>query len=132
MAILKSRRRKHGRNERLRYRKIGIPPAGIEYAHDKRTGDPAISTLRDLGAVSEREVSRMSGIGPGALQQLRIYLRKPGPTLELHTRSKAVATIFDAKSLTAIDAWAVDQDIPSRAEAVRRLVELGLRAKAKR
>lgn len=92
-----------------------------------------ISTLRDLGAVSEREVSRMSGIGPGALQQLRIYLRKPDPTLELHTRSKAVATIFDAKSLTAIDAWAVDQDIPSRAEAVRRLVDLGLALpKAKR
>jgi len=34
--------------------------------------------------------------------------------------------------LRAIDAWAAEQeDLPSRSDAIRRLVELGLRAKAK-
>jgi Arc/MetJ-type ribon-helix-helix transcriptional regulator len=31
--------------------------------------------------------------------------------------------------ITEIDAWAADNDLPSRSEAIRRLVELGLKAK---
>jgi hypothetical protein len=40
---------------------------------------------------------------------------------------------FDDEQLEAVDAWRAKQpDVPTRSEAVRRLVELGLQARAKR
>jgi hypothetical protein len=40
---------------------------------------------------------------------------------------------FDDERLEAVDAWRAKQpDVPTRSEAVRRLVELGLQARAKR
>lgn len=49
-------------------------------------------------------------------------------------RPHAVSVIFEARTLNAIDAWASEHDVVgSRAEAVRRLVDLALiTAKKKR
>jgi hypothetical protein len=86
-----------------------------------------IYTLHELRMLTERDLSVMPGIGPKAFNQLRIYVRKHGPTIEIHKRPRIVAAQFDPKSLTAIDAWALEQEgITSRPEAIRRLVERGL------
>ena len=37
---------------------------------------------------------------------------------------------FEVQAMKALDAWAEEQDV-SRSEAIRRLVEIGLRAKGK-
>ena len=43
-----------------------------------------------------------------------------------------IGTRWPDSTVTAIDAWAKQQeDEPSRSEAIRRLVELGLKAKGK-
>ena len=91
-----------------------------------------VYTLRDLTALTEREVSRMAGIGEKARSILAIYLRKEGPSVEIHNRRKSVSTIFEPAELTSIDAWALDNAAISRAEAIRRLVELGLKAKERK
>jgi hypothetical protein len=52
-----------------------------------------------------------------------------GPVQEMHDRPRTVPVSFDPGALIAIDAWALDNtDIKSRAEAVRRLVEMNLAA----
>ena len=60
---------------------------------------------------------------------LRLYLRAEDPTLEIHTRSGEVTVQFGPNALTAIDSWALENGRLSRAEAVRRLVGLGLASK---
>jgi metal-responsive CopG/Arc/MetJ family transcriptional regulator len=40
-----------------------------------------------------------------------------------------VTTRFPEKVIAGVDKWASKNDVPNRAEAIRRLVELGLKAK---
>jgi hypothetical protein len=67
-------------------------------------------------------------------------MAKPTPeTLEMTEKVKqrlieiAATFIFDQDQLTLIDNWIADQSAPAldRNEAIRRLVELGLKAKGK-
>ena len=54
--------------------------------------------------------------------------RGPAPT----GKGVQVVVRLQPAPLTALDAWAAKQDDqPTRAEAIRRLVELGLKAKGK-
>jgi hypothetical protein len=54
--------------------------------------------------------------------------RGPAPT----GKGVQVVVRMQPAPLSALDAWAANQkDGPTRAEAIRRLVELGLKAKAK-
>jgi uncharacterized protein len=55
--------------------------------------------------------------------------RPPGPEPQTHALQTRVSTEFLAK----VDSWRREEpDLPSRTEAIRRLVELGLAASAKR
>ena len=86
-----------------------------------------ICTLAEVGKLTEWDLSVMPGIGPKAISQLRVYLRRPGPAMEIHDRPRIVSISFEPDVLTAIDAWALDNGVNgSRAEAVRRLVGLSL------
>jgi hypothetical protein len=46
-------------------------------------------------------------------------------------RDPAVTTRLAEETIGAVDKWASKNDVPTRAEAIRRLVELGLKAKSK-
>jgi hypothetical protein len=47
-------------------------------------------------------------------------------------RDQRIPVMMTASDVAAIDAWRRKQeDLPSRSEAIRRLVEIGLRAKGK-
>ena len=107
-------------------------PLGISTRAINALAANGVYTRRELGRVTERDLSRMPGIGPAALKLLRPYLLQEGPSVELHVRPRVVSVEFPAKSLTMIDAWAVEQAAPSRAEALRRLVKLGLKAGKRR
>jgi hypothetical protein len=92
-----------------------------------------ICTLRELSQLTERALAVIPGIGAKGLSQLSLYIRKPGPTQEIHDRRRTVAVKFEPDALTAIDSWAQENGpISGRAEAVRRLVEMGLTRKASR
>lgn len=90
-----------------------------------------ICTLRDLSKLTEWDISVIPGIGTKTKGQLRIYLRSTdAPAQEIHTRSRIVATRFEPDMLTEIDSWILEQGGHlARAEAVRRLVALALKAK---
>jgi hypothetical protein len=104
-------------------------PLGFNTRTIRALAGRGICSLRDLATLTERDLSSIPGIGLHAMAQLRVYIRKTGPTIEIHTRGRVVSVNFDAKALTAIDAWAVDNDVKrSRAEAIRRLVEQALGA----
>ena len=88
-----------------------------------------IYSLRDLSKITERELARMPGIGSQAINRLKLYLRKEEPTVKIYALPRALTIIFKPSALTAIDAWASSQEgVSSRAEAIRRLVEIGLAA----
>jgi hypothetical protein len=46
-------------------------------------------------------------------------------------RDPAITSRIPEEIITAVDKWAEKNDVPTRAEAVRRLVELGLTVKAR-
>jgi hypothetical protein len=88
----------------------------------------------DLARFTEDEIARIPGIGAASLAKLKPYLRKEllpeaGPS----EVPRGVTVQFQPASINAIESWAKDQEgITSRAEAVRRLVELGLRSESKK
>jgi hypothetical protein len=104
-------------------------PLGLDSRTINALAARGINSLRDLAFLTERDISVIPGIGPKAFSQLKIYVQMKAPVLEIHDRPKVVSTIFDARSLIAIDSWAHENKSSSRADAIRRLVELGLKAK---
>jgi hypothetical protein len=44
-------------------------------------------------------------------------------------RDPAITSRIPKEIVTAVDKWAEKNDVPTRAEAIRRLVELGLKVK---
>lgn len=82
----------------------------------------------DLAQFTEDEIARIPGIGAASLAKLKPYLRKEMLSdTGLHDMPRGVTVQFQPATINAIETWAKDQqDITSRAEAVRRLVDLGL------
>jgi hypothetical protein len=93
-----------------------------------------ICTRNDLGQFTEHEIARIPGIGAASLAKLRAYLRKELPSeAGLDEAPRGVTVQFQPASIQAIESWAKDQEgITSRAEAVRRLVDLGLKSDSKK
>jgi hypothetical protein len=109
---------------REEFRRLGFGPRVINALIVRK-----IYSVRDLERVSEEDLAQLPGIGPGALQTVRPYLRKTNRVTE--DRRAALAVKFDMKLLREIDTWAVKQTgVVSRAEAVRRLVEMALTRKS--
>jgi hypothetical protein len=109
---------------REEFRRLGFGPRIINALIVRK-----IYTVRDLERVSEDDLAQLPGIGPGALQTVRPYLRKTNRVLD--DKRAALAVKFDMKLLREIDTWAVKQTgVVSRAEAVRRLVEMALTRKS--
>ena len=84
-----------------------------------------IYTINGLQGLSESELTQIPGVGPITVRQLRGYLRKQKTSLT--GDAPLISVKFAEEILTEIDKWAFRQKgVVSRAEAVRRLVELGL------
>lgn len=93
-----------------------------------------ICSRMDLAQFTEDEIARIPGIGASSLGKLKPYLRKAVlPETGLHDLPRGVTVQFQPATIQAIEIWAKEQrDVTSRAEAVRRLVEIGLANPPKR
>lgn len=85
-----------------------------------------VYSVNDLHALNESQLEQISGIGPKAVLALKQYLRKQHSDLT-DANSRLLSVRFADGALAAIDKWALQQKgVLSRAEAVRRLVEIAL------
>lgn len=85
-----------------------------------------ISSIHELHALSESELEQVRGIGPTAIGHLRPFLCRQTASFDVNPTLLSVK-FADAK-LGEIDKWALQQKgVVSRAEAIRRLVELALK-----
>ena len=85
-----------------------------------------ISSINDLHALSESELEQLPGIGPKTVKVLKTYLRRQSFSLSGND-NHLMSVKFGTDALAEIDKWALQQKgVVSRAEAIRRLVEMGL------
>jgi hypothetical protein len=108
--------------------KSEFQPLGISTRSLNALVSRNICSRMDLAQFTEDEIGRIPGIGAASLAKLKPYLRKElPPEAGLHDAPRGVTVQFQPATINAIETWAKDQqDITSRAEAVRRLVDLGL------
>jgi hypothetical protein len=84
-----------------------------------------ILSINDLYTLSVGEIEQVPGIGPKTVEALKAYLR--GQRFPMDRSAHLMSIKFPESALAAIDQWALQQKgVVSRAEAIRRLVELGL------
>lgn len=102
------------------FRSLGFSTRTINALADRN-----ISTLKDLTALNEFDLLVIPGIGEKALQLLKPFA-KAAPKAPLNDRYRAVSTAFKPETLSRIDAWAAEHESPTRSDAVRNLVEIGL------
>ena len=114
--------------------KAEFQPLGISSRSLNALISRNICSRIDLAQFTEDEIGRIPGIGAASLAKLKPYLRKELPSEAGHNEvARGVTVQFQPASINAIESWAKDQEgITSRAEAVRRLVDLGLRSAAKK
>jgi hypothetical protein len=84
-----------------------------------------IFALEDLAPITESELASFRGIGPGTCKLLRDYLKKGSG------QEDAISLALPPDFIKAIDAWCVAHNncFTSRAETIRRLLEIGLQEK---
>ena len=88
-----------------------------------------VSSINDLHALSESELEQLPGIGPKTVKTLKAYLRRQSFSLS-GNEHHLMSVKFGTDALSEIDKWALQQKgVVSRAEAIRRLVELALSGK---
>jgi hypothetical protein len=58
-------------------------------------------------------------------------IQKRGPGRPATGRDPAITSRIPQEIVAAVDKWAAKNNAPTRAEAIRRLVELGLKSKGK-
>ncbi len=84
-----------------------------------------VDTLCELQSLTQRELERFPGIGPGTIKHLSLYLRAEGHTFEIHRRSRLVTIRLDPAALTALDALAYKNGV-TRNRAARDLIMRGI------
>jgi hypothetical protein len=82
-----------------------------------------IVSLHDLAHVTERDLASFRGIGPSTRDFLKDYLKK-------ERASEGISLVLPTEYLSAIDEWRLTHqgDAPTRAQAIHKLVEIGLAA----
>jgi len=85
-----------------------------------------VCSMDQLSALTEAQASRISGLGPKTLRQLRPYLKHEEATGDPEDRTLSIK--FDASTIADIDVWIDSQvAIGSRPLAVRHLVSEALK-----
>lgn len=99
------------------FRKLGLDPRVVN-----ALAAQGIVTLHDLAHVTERQLATFRGIGPNTRRLLKDYLKKE------RADKTGLSLVLPAEHLGAIDAWRLAHEggALSRAEAIHRLVEIGL------
>ena len=99
-----------------RFRKLGLDVRVVN-----ALAAQGIVALEDLVHITPRELASFRGIGPSTRKLLQDYLKKEKP-------EPAIPLVLPAEFLRAIDDWRLTHDdaAPSRTDAIRSLVEIGL------
>lgn len=100
------------------FRKFGLDPRVVN-----ALAAQGIFVLEDLAPVTEKDLAHFRGIGPSTRKLLKDYLKKEGADAEI-----AISLVLSPEVVKAVDAWCVanSKNITSRAETIRRLVEIAL------
>lgn len=85
-----------------------------------------VLTVLDLTNLTEVDLMLMPGIGEKSLPMLMKYVRKCDPGIRRRNKPTTISATFPADVFLEIDRWREKYQASTRADAVRRLVELGL------
>lgn len=85
-----------------------------------------ILTLRDLASLTDADLLGIPGIGQKSLFTLKRFVRKQIPRIRRKDRPTTILTTFPPDLFSAIAKWSERHNAGTHAEAVRRLVEMGL------
>lgn len=104
---------------------------GIDRKTAKTLVENNILTVRDLTSLTEADIIFMPGLGQKSLFVLKKYVRKLETRIRRKDRPTTILTTFTPDVFHRMLRWMDGHGTTNHAEAVRRLVELGLGATGK-